>query len=65
MFNELMERAKELEKHIDTEWAYENSEQYDMFADRIELEWMAGRITDDQFNELALTAFYDFQGDFK
>lgn len=60
MFEELMTRAKELGEQVNTEWAEENSAQYDLFADRIELEWLAGRITDEQFDDLACTAFYDY-----
>ena len=60
MFDKLMEKAKELESYHNTEWAEENSDQYDMFADKIEMEWSRGNITDEQFDELALTAFYDY-----
>lgn len=60
MFEDLMKRAKELGERVDTDWAEENSAQYDLFADRIQTEWMMGNITDKQFDELACTAFYDF-----
>lgn len=60
MFDELMKEALELERHLETEWAEENASLYDLFADRIELERLAGRITDEQFNQLASIAFYDY-----
>lgn len=60
MFEKLMARAKELEKNLCTEWADENVKMYDDFAECIEDAWDRGELTDNEFNELALTAFYDY-----
>ena len=65
MYEELMKVALELGEHVDTEWAEENSAQYDEFADRIEDAWNRGKISDDEFNELALVAFYDYPNGLK
>lgn len=64
-FERLMVTAKKLESHLDTDWAYENSEKYDIFAEIIENFWNEGLLTNEQFDELALTAFYDYDGDLK
>ena len=53
-------QANFLGKHTDTEWAEKNAKQYYEFADLIEEEWAKGNITDKEFDELALTAFYDY-----
>lgn len=59
-FEDLMREALELEKHLETEWAEENSALYDAFADKIEREYDNGNLTDREFNDLACTAFYDY-----
>ena len=60
MFNKLMKVAKKLETHLNTEWAEEHESLYNNFASRIEYEYAAGNITAKEFNELAMTAFYDY-----
>ena len=59
-YKELLPEARELEKHIDTDWAEKNSGKYDRFADTIEAEWSNGNLTDGEFNSLAGIAFYDY-----
>ena len=59
-FEKLMERARELESRKDTDWAEENEAQYSEFDDSINAAWSKGEITDEQFDELALTAFFDY-----
>jgi len=59
-YRELLPEARELEKHINTDWTDENLDRYDNFADIIEHEWSKGNLTDAEFNSLAGIAFYDY-----
>lgn len=60
MFKDLMVQAEELGRHVNTDWAEENSALYDAFADKIEQEYSSGSITGKEFDDLACTAFYDY-----
>lgn len=57
----LMARARFLGKRLDTEWAWDNANKYDEFADEIERLYTEKKLTAHDFNELALTAFYDYE----
>ena len=59
-YGKLLPQARELERHIDTDWAMENADEYDEFSDMIEDAWELGRISDAEFNALASIAFYDY-----
>lgn len=59
-YGKLLPQARELERHIDTDWAVENADEYDEFSDLIEDAWEFGRISDAEFNALASIAFYDY-----
>lgn len=59
-YTRLLPQARELESHIDTDWAVENADAYDEFSDMIEDAWEFGRISDAEFNALASIAFYDY-----
>ena len=52
--------ARELERHIDTDWADEHADAYDGFASILEYAWSNGDLTDAEFNALASIAFYDY-----
>ena len=65
VFDALKKFALFLEQYLDTEWAEENADLYDDFANRLEAEYQAGRITGKQFNELVNIAFYDWTDDLK
>ena len=65
--DELMNEALRLEQlrlehETDTDWADENEDQYNAFADVIEAAYDAEELTADEFNELACIAFYDYDG---
>ena len=62
MFDKLMGKAVVLGQHIDTEWAEMHSEQYGDFDAEINEAYDDGKITAEQFDLLALTAFYDYDG---
>lgn len=64
-FEELMEEAKVLEAHLDTDWAEEHADRYDEFDDAVKAAYDNGDISGKQFNELVLTAFYDYFDDLK
>lgn len=59
-YDELMTEAKRLEAHLDTDWAEEHVAEYDRFEHLINEAYDAGTITAEQFDELACTAFYDY-----
>ena len=63
-FERLLQEAKELERHHNTDWAEEHAGRYDDFATRIEDLEAEGALTPEQFKTLALTAFYDCDYDF-
>lgn len=54
--------AKLLHSQLDSDWAYENEKAYDWFANEIEKQYAEGKISAEEFDELALTAFYDYDG---
>ena len=56
----LQATAEFLGARTDTEWAYENEDRYNVFDAMLNAAWEEGKITDEEFNELALTAFYDY-----
>ena len=56
----LMRTAEKLGRHTDTDWAYEHEDAYQAFAEEIENLYAEGMLTGTEFNELALTAFYDY-----
>ena len=60
MFKKLMDKAQMLGQHIDTEWAEEHSKLYDEFDAEINKVYDDGKITEEQFDALAITAFYDY-----
>ena len=62
-YEELMKKAKRLEKHIDTEWAEKHGAEYDKFTEICENEWNAGNLTDKEFTLLMLTGLYDYDKD--
>lgn len=53
-------QARELERHIDTDWADEHADAYDGFASILEYAWENGDLSDAEFNALAAIAFYDY-----
>ena len=53
-------QARELERHIDTDWADEHADEYDDFAALLEDAWSNGDLTDAEFNALASIAFFDY-----
>lgn len=59
-FEELFREAKRLEAWLNTSLAEENAAEYDRFDAAINAEYDKGNLTVAQFNELALTAFYDY-----
>ena len=59
---EMLKKALELGKKLNTEWAEENEAEYNAFADEIEREYAAGELSAESFNTLALFAFYDYDG---
>ena len=59
-YEALITEARELEMHIDTEWAETNAGRYDDFANTIEDKYAAGLLTDAEFNSLASIAFFDY-----
>lgn len=61
----LMEIARRLERNLDTEYAENNPGEWEHFEKVLNEEYDAGNLTDEQFNELALTAFYDYPYDLK
>ena len=64
-YAELMKRALELEAMQDTEWADENAHLWDKFVEDAEKAYDDGAITGEEFDELVLTACYDYFGDLK
>ena len=59
-FKELLKHAERLGAMVDTDWAEENSGLYDEFDKTINYEYDKGNLTDVEFNELAMTAFFDY-----
>ena len=64
-YRELLPQARELERHIDTDWAEAHEDQYEAFADQLEYAWHLGLISDAEFNSLVAIAFYDYPEDLK
>lgn len=64
-FDDLMKMAKQLEAKQNTDWAEEHADHYDQFDEIINEEYDAGNLTAEQFNVLALTAFYDYTDELK
>lgn len=60
MMKELMEEAKRLGEHIDTEWAEEHGDEYDALMARLDALYESGEIDGDEYNEIADVAFYDY-----
>lgn len=58
--NEVLKKAKYLEARKDTEWAERNEAKYEAFAEEIEKLWAEDKLTDKEFNDLALMAFWDY-----
>lgn len=56
----LEKMAHMLGERVNTEWAEQNEDKYNEFAELIEAEYDAGNISAHKFNELACTAFYDY-----
>lgn len=65
MMEELRKQAKFLESRLDTDWAEENAQQYTDFEKAVNKAYDEGRISGKEFNELVLTAFYDYPEDLK
>lgn len=59
-YRKLLPQARELERHIDTDWAEEHGDDYDGFASILEYAWENGDLSDAEFNALAAIAFYDY-----
>ena len=59
-FEELMAEAIKLEKMQNTEWAEEHADKYDAFAKTCENEYLQERLSAHEFNELIITALYDY-----
>lgn len=59
-YTRLLPQARELERHIDTDWADEHADAYDDFAALLEDAWSNGDLTDAEFNALASIAFFDY-----
>ena len=64
-YRELLPQARELERHIDTDWAEEHEDRYEAFADQLEYDYHLGLISDAEFNSLVAIAFYDYPEDLK
>ena len=62
---QIMEQAKRLENRLNTEWAMEHNEEWQKLAAEMEKAYQAGVITAEEHDEIAMTAFWDFQGEFK
>lgn len=56
----LMEVAEVLGKLTNTDWAEEHPDAWDNFDEVIKKQYDKGNLTDEQFNDLAVTAFYDY-----
>ena len=57
----LYERAEWLGSRLDTEWAEANEQWYTAFENALETLYTTGEITAEEYNELGLIAFYDFE----
>ena len=56
----LLETQRETEAHGATVWGLEHEQAWELFGQLIEAEYVAGKITAAEHDELALTAFYDY-----
>ena len=65
MINEFRKQAEFLRSMWDTEWADENEKQYDDLDKAVNRAYDNGQINGKDFNELVLTAFYDYMDDLK
>ena len=59
-FERLKKEAKRLEKLVNTEYSEVYAEKWDKFDEKINSAYDNGLINEEQFNELALIAFYDY-----
>lgn len=57
---DLYAKAERLSKLVDTEYAEEHPEEWELFETSINEAYERGDITAAEFNELATTAFYDY-----
>lgn len=64
-FEELRTRAEFLGARTDTEWSEENEDKYTAFEELLNSLYDEKQITGKQFNELVLTAFYDYPEELK
>ena len=55
-----LETQRETEAHGATVWGLEHEQSWELFGQVIEAEYAAGEITATEHDELALTAFYDY-----
>lgn len=60
VYKALMDAAEVLGSLTDTDWAEEHPGAWDNFDEVIKRQYAEGNITAEQFNELAVTAFYDY-----
>ena len=60
LYEALLVKARELEEHIDTDWAYEHESLYEDFENKIEDAYAKGTLTAAEFDALAAIAFYDY-----
>lgn len=65
MYSILYGIAQELNRLQNTEYADTHPERWDHFDEIIKMAYNEGNITGKQFNDLVLTAFYDYFDDFK
>ena len=65
MYTRLYEMAQELNRLQNTEYAETHPERWDYFEGFLNSAYDAKKITGKQFNDLVLTAFYDYFGEFK
>lgn len=64
-FDEVRARAEFLGSRTDTEWSEENEDKYTAFEELLNSLYDEKQITGKQFNELVLTAFYDYPEELK
>ena len=60
LYDALLVKARKLEKHIDTDWAYKHESKYEAFENKIEDAYAKGKLTDAEFDALAAIAFFDY-----
>ena len=62
---EIMKLAKKVEAHLNTERAEEYGDLWYKLADEMEKAYERGEITAEEFDNIALDAFWEFPGELK